>query len=154
VKEARAVVQQAGGFLQRIGGAIPSGRPYAVTYEVWYSGGRGGHGLDFTLFPEGGRSYRLGVHDIGAGSRMVLQVGGRLNPTLRWRAGIYESEVGLGLDYRHSGPLTLSLDAYNVNLFTVDALARYQLSRGWGLTFGGKDLLRSPAWLFGVGTTF
>ena len=154
VKEARAVVQQAGGFLQRIGGAIPSGRPYAVTYEVWYSGGRGGHDLDFTLFPEGGRSYRLGVHDIGAGSRMVLQVGGRLNPTLRWRAGIYESEVGLGLDYRHSGPLTLSLDAYNVNLFTVDALARYQLSRGWGLTFGGKDLLRSPAWLFGVGTTF
>jgi len=154
VKEARAVVGRAGGFMGQLQGGTSSSRFYSLNYDVWYSGQRGGHNLDFTLFPEGARSYRFGMHDIGAGNRTVLQVGGRLNPTLGWRAGIYESEVGLGVDYRASDPLTLSLDAYNVNLLTLDAIARYQVSPGWGLTFGGRNLLRTPAWLFGVGVSY
>lgn len=154
VREARAVVGRAGGFMGQLSGGTDSGRFYSLNYDVWYSGQRGGHNLDFTMFPEGSRSYRLGMHDIGAGNRTVLQVGGRLNPTLGWRAGIYESEVGLGVDYRASDPLTLSLDAYNVNLLTLDAIARYQISPGWGLTFGGRNLLRTPAWLFGVGVSY
>ena len=154
VREARAVVGRAGGFMGQLSGGTSSSRFYSLNYDVWYSGQRGGHNLDFTMFPESSRSYRFGVHDIGAGNRTVLQVGGRLNPTLGWRAGIYESEVGLGVDYRASDPLTLSLDAYNMNLLTLDAIARYQVSPGWGLTFGGKNLLRTPAWLFGVGVSY
>lgn len=153
VKEARAVVAQAGAFLGRADGAT-SGRWYAVTYDVWYMDGRGGHSLDLTLLPEARRSYRLGLHDIGMSNGVVLQVGGSFSESLRWRAGVYESQVGAALDYRVSDPFTLSLDAYNVNLFTVDATARYRFSGIWGLTVGGKDLLRNPSWLMGIGTTF
>ncbi|HEU5170776.1 MAG TPA: MlaD family protein [Gemmatimonadales bacterium] len=153
VQEARAVVGQAGSFLGRVDGANP-GRWYTGHYGVWYMGGRGGHSLDLTLMPQARRSYHLGLHDVGAGNRFVLQVGGPFTDRLRWRAGVYESQAGVGLDYRVSDPFTLSLDAYNVNLFTVDATARYRLSRIWGVTLGGKDLLRNPSWLVGVGTTF
>jgi phospholipid/cholesterol/gamma-HCH transport system substrate-binding protein len=154
VKEARGVVGRAGGFMGQLAGGTSASRFYSLNYDVGYTGQRGYHNLDVTLFPEGARFYRFGVHDIGGGSRTVLQVGGRLNPSLGWRAGIYESEVGLGVDYRASGPLTLSLDAYNVNLLTLDATARYQVSPGWGLTFGGRNLLRAPTWLFGAGVSY
>lgn len=154
VREARAVVSRAGGVLGRFEGGASSGGWYAVNYDVWHMQGRSGHSLDLALMPQAPRSYHLGVHDIGAGNRVVLQVGGRLNETLRWRAGVYESQVGVGLDYRISDPFTLSLTAYNVNLVTVDALARYRISGIWGVTFGGKDLLRNPSWLVGIGTTF
>jgi hypothetical protein len=53
-----------------------------------------------------------------------------------------------------AAPFTLSLDAYDLNRPTMDALARYQLTPVWGLTFGGRDVLRTPVWLLGVGTTF
>lgn len=91
-----------------------------MNYDVWYSGQRGGHNLSFTLFFRGARSYRFGVQGIGAGSLAVLQVGGRLNEVLKLARRIYESEVGLSLDYRTTAPLTSSLGAYSVNLFTLD----------------------------------
>lgn len=153
VKEARAVVAQAGAFLGRADGVTP-GRWYTATYDVWYTARQSGHSLDLTLLPQARRSYRLGLHDIGMGNGVVLQVGGAFSESLRWRAGVYESQVGVGMDYRVSDPFTLSLDAYNVNLFTIDATARYRFSGIWGVTFGGKDLLRNPSWLLGIGTTF
>ncbi|MGH2398722.1 MAG: MlaD family protein [bacterium] len=154
VREARAVVGRAGGFMGQLSSGTNGSRYYALNYDLWYTSQRGGHNLDLTLFPDAPRFYRVGIHDIGATSRTVLQVGGRLNSTLGWRAGIYESEVGMGVDYRVSDPLTVSLDAYNMNLLSLDAIARYQVAPGWGLTFGGRNLLRAPTWLFGAGLSY
>ncbi len=161
VKDARGVVQQAGALLQRVSGVIPQGLQgldrqslFTFNYEVWYDGKRSGHGFDLTLLPSAGRFYRIGLHDIGATNGAVLQLGSRLNPNLWWRAGVYESQFGLGLDYRSGGPLTVALDAYNLNLLTVDARLRYQVSPRWGLTLGGRSLFRDPALIFGLGTNF
>lgn len=158
VQQAGAVVQQAGSLVRRADQLLPQrlpGRQNLVTfnYEVWHDGRRGGHGVDVTLLPGAGRSYRLGMLDIGGTGGVVLQVGNRLNSTLWWRAGIYDSQLGLGLDYR-PGALTFAMDLYNLNEFTADARLRYQITPRWGLMLGGRNLMRTPAFIFGLGTSF
>lgn len=159
VREARAVVRRAGSFLGPVDSSLPQGglslRNFVgVEYQVWYTGQRAGHGIDFTVLPNAARFYRLGLHDIGATNTLVLQIGGRLNPSLAWRAGVFESQVGVGLDYRISKPLWLSLDLYNMNQVTLDALGRYQLTPDWRITLGGRNLLRQPTFVLGVGRNF
>jgi phospholipid/cholesterol/gamma-HCH transport system substrate-binding protein len=159
VREARAVVQRAGSFLGRFEGAGGPGgfslRNFAgVEYQVWYSGQRTGHNLDLTLLPSAARFYRLGLHDIGAANSLVLQVGGRFTPSLLWRAGVFESQVGVGLDYQVTNPLWISLDLYNANQITLDAVGKYHVTPNWRITLGGRNLLRQPGLVFGVGTNF
>lgn len=161
VAEARGVVRQAGSLLDRVGGILPEGLRiperqslFTFSYEVWHDGRRAQQGIDATLLPSGTRSYRIGMHDIGGTNGVILQIGGRLTDTMRWRAGVYESQVGLGLDYRPGGPVTFALDVYNVNAPTADARLRYQVSPRWSLTLGGTNLTRNPAFVFGVGTNF
>jgi phospholipid/cholesterol/gamma-HCH transport system substrate-binding protein len=159
VREARAVVQRAGSMLGRFEGAGGPGgfslRNFAgVEYNVWYSGQRAGHNLDVTLLPNAARFYRLGLHDIGAANSLVLQIGGRFNPSLLWRAGVFESQVGVGLDYQMTNPLWLSFDLYNVNLLTLDVVGKYYVTPRWRITLGGRNLLRQPGFVFGLGTSF
>jgi phospholipid/cholesterol/gamma-HCH transport system substrate-binding protein len=159
VREARAVVQRAGSMLGRFEGAGGPGgfslRNFAgVEYNVWYSGQRAGHNLDVTLLPNAARFYRLGLHDIGAANSLVLQIGGRFNPSLLWRAGVFESQVGVGLDYQMTNPLWLSFDLYNVNLLTLDVVGKYYVTPRWRITLGGRNLLRQPGLVFGLGTSF
>jgi phospholipid/cholesterol/gamma-HCH transport system substrate-binding protein len=164
VKDARAVVDQAGSvvrqtgsILQRVDRLVPERLPgrsgmVALTYELWHNGSRAGHGVDATLLPGAGRSYRMGMLDIGHGGA-ILQVGTRLTSTVWWRAGIYDSQPSLGLDYR-PGALSFALDLYNLNEVTADARLRYQISPRWGVMVGGRNLLRTPALVFGLGTSF
>jgi len=91
--------------------------------------------------------------DIGGTGGAVLQVGSRLNSTLWWRGGIYDSQLGFGLDYR-PGALSLALDVYDLNRVTVDARLRYRFAPRWGLLLGGRDLARTPSFIFGLGTNF
>lgn len=159
VREARAVVQRAGSLLGRFDGTGGLGgfslRNFAgVEYQVWYSGQRAGHNLDMTLLPNAARFYRLGLHDIGAANSLVLQIGGRFNPSLLWRAGVFESQVGVGLDYQVMNPFWLSLDLYNVNELTLDAVGKYYVTPNWRITLGGRNLLRQPGLVFGLGTSF
>lgn len=147
VREARAVVQRAGSLLGGFEGAAGPGgfslRNFAgVEYQVWYSGQRAGHNLDVTLLPNAARFYRLGLHDIGMANSLVLQLGGRFNPSLLWRAGVFESQVGVGLDYQVTQPLWLSLDLYNANQLTLDAVGKYYVTPNWRIALGGRNLLR------------
>lgn len=158
VQQAGTVVQQAGSLLRRADRFLPEGLPgrenlVTFNYEVWYNGSRAGHGIDVTLLPGAGRTYRLGMLDIGGSGGTVLQVGSRLNSTLWWRAGIYDSQLGVGLDYR-PGAMTVALDVYNLNQVTLDARLRYRFAPRWGLLLGGRDLARTPSFIFGLGTKF
>jgi phospholipid/cholesterol/gamma-HCH transport system substrate-binding protein len=158
VQQAGTVVQQAGAMLRRADRLLPEDLPrreslVTLNYEVWYSGGRAGHDIDVTFLPGAGHSYRLGMLDIGSAGGAVLQVGSRLSSTLWWRAGIYDSQFGLGLDYRPS-PWSLALDLYDLNQVTLDARLRYRFGQRWGLMLGGRDLARTPLLLFGLGTNF
>ena len=47
-----------------------------------------------------------------------------------------------------------ALDAYNLNLPTMDARIRCQVSPRWGVTLGGRNLFRDPGVIFGLGTSF
>lgn len=161
VRDVRTIVQRANTVLERVDRLIPSDLRLPslrslirLDYEVWYSGQRAGHDLDLSVLPDSDRFYRLGLHNIGATNGIVLQVGERLTPTLAARAGIFESQVGVGLDYRLLDPLSVSLDLYNLNQFTLDATGRYQVAPNWRITLGGKDLLRQPAFLFGIGANY
>jgi ABC-type transporter Mla subunit MlaD len=159
VTQAGSVVRQTGSILQRVDRLVPERLPgrqgqglMSLTYELWHNGNRAGHSMDVTLLPGAGRSYRMGMLDIGSGGA-ILQVGSRLNSTMWWRAGIYDSHPGLGLDYR-PGALSFAVDVYNLNEVTADARIRYQVTPRWGVTVGGRNLLRTPAFIFGLGTSF
>jgi len=157
VRDVQTAVRRANTIIERVDRLVPSEirAPSLVRldYEVWYSQ-RAGHGLDVTLFPEAERYYRLGIHDIGMGNWMVLQVGQRLSSDLVGRAGIFESQVGIGLDYRLADPLWLNLDLYNANQLTFDAIGRYQLTPNWRIGLGGKNLLRQPTVFVGIGFSY
>lgn len=159
VRRAGAVVQRVSGVVERVGGALPDGlltlRTLArVEYDVWVGGPRAGHGLTLAVFPDAPRFYRLGLHDIGGTGGLVLQVGQRLSADLAWRAGVFDSQVGVGLDYRLGPALGMGLDLYNVNQPTLDLVARYQVTPGWRLSLGARNVLRQPSLLVGVGFTF
>jgi phospholipid/cholesterol/gamma-HCH transport system substrate-binding protein len=158
--EARDVVRRAGDLVNRAGGVINGGglpgmgTLVRLDYEVWHANQRSGHSLNLFLFPERPRFFTLGVHDIGMANTLVLQVGQRLNPSLALRAGVFESQVGIGLDYQVFEPLLLSVDLYDVNRPTFDAIARYRLGRDWKIMLGGKSLPRQPSFYMGIGRGF
>jgi len=158
-RDVRAAAHRASGIIERVDRLVPSDLPspssfVRLDYEVWYAGQRAGHGLDVTLFPIAPRFYQLGLHDIGMTNGFVLQIGQRLNDSLAVRAGIFESQVGVGLDYRVGEPFWVNLDVYNLNQLTFDALGRYQVAPNWRIALGGKNLFRQPVIFFGVGATY
>ncbi len=157
VREAQTVVHRANAIVERVDHLVPAelrAPDLRLDYEVWYAAQHAGHGIDVTLFPEAGRFYRLGLHDIGATNGFVLQVGQRLDAGLAWRAGVFESQIGLGLDYRLAEPLWLNLDLYNPNQLTLDVLGRYQVAPNWRIALGEKNLLRQPTVFFGIGFNY
>ncbi len=161
IREARTVVHRANTVIERVDRIIPSELRipslrslFRLDYEVWYANQRAGHQLDLSLLPEAERFYRLGLHDIGATNGIVLQAGQRFSPPLAGRAGIFESQVGVGVDYGIFDPFLLSIDLYNLNQLTLDAVGRYQVNPNWGITLGGKNLFRQPYILFGIGTNY
>lgn len=160
-REVRVVVHRANTVLERVDRLVPSDLQVPsldtlarLDYEVWYAGQRAGHGIDVTLLPQAPRFYRLGLHDIGASNGFVFQIGQRLDEGVAARAGIFESQVGVGLDYRVLEPLWLNLDLYNLNQVTLDVAGRYQVAPNWRIALGGKSLLRQPIVFFGVGINY
>jgi len=158
VQQAAAVVRQAGSFVQRADRMLPERLPgrqglVSFTYEVWHDSRKAGHGMEVTLLPGGSRSYRLGLLDVGGSGGAILQVGTPMTSTLSWRAGIYDSQLGVGLDYR-PGALTFAVDVYNINEVTADVRLRYEIASRWGLMLGGRNLMRTPAFIFGLGRSF
>ncbi len=158
-REVRVASRRANTLLERVDRLVPSDLPtpssiFRLDYEVWYAGQRAGHGLDVTLFPQAPRFFRFGLHDIGMTNGFVLQIGQRLDDGLAVRAGIFESQVGVGLDYRLMEPFWMNFDLYNLNQLTLDAVGRYQVAPNWRIAVGGKNLFRQPVVFFGVGANY
>ncbi len=158
-REIRVAAHRANAVLERVDRLVPSdlltpSSVFRLDYEVWYAGQRAGHGLDVTLFPQAPRFFRLGLHDIGMTNGFVLQVGQRLDDGLAVRAGIFESQVGVGVDYRLTEPFWMNFDLYNLNQLTLDAVGRYQVAPNWRIALGGKNLFRQPIVFFGVGANY
>ncbi len=106
----REVTEKADKMMDGLGGAVTPG------LEVMYSGKE--HewrtNFDVTIEPSENNLFRVGVNDIGEGNRFNLQAGRRMG-ALTARAGIIDSEVGIGLDAEAGKYWKFSLDAYDLN---------------------------------------
>ena len=107
----REVTEKADKMLDGLGGgAITPG------LEVMYNGKE--HewrtNFDVTFEPSNKNLFRIGINDIGEGNRFNLQAGRRMG-ALTARAGIIDSEVGIGLDADAGKYWKFSLDAYDLN---------------------------------------
>ena len=107
----REVTEKADKMLDGLGGgAITPG------LEVMYNGKE--HewrtNFDVTFEPSDKNLFRIGINDIGEGNRFNLQAGRRMG-ALTARAGIIDSEVGIGLDADAGKYWKFSLDAYDLN---------------------------------------
>lgn len=151
------LAERAGPALERIGSVLrgPEGIPLLpalqLTYELGYdTRTRFRHDLDLWVALGEPRFYRLGLHDVGAGNWVNLQVGFRLSDHLSWRVGILQSQVGAGVDYRPDEVWRVSLDVYNLNRLTLDVSTYYGWTRHWSVGLHVRDVLQSPSYGLGV----
>lgn len=151
------VAERAGPAIQRIADVLrgPEGVPLLpslqLTYELGYdTRARFRHDLDLWVSRDEPRFYRLGLHDVGQGNRLNLQVGFRISDDLSWRVGILESQVGVGLDYRPGQAWWLSLDLYDFNRLTLDVSGYYAWTPQWAVGVHVRDVLQSPSYGLGV----
>ncbi len=157
VAEARAAVGRASGVVDRVNRIIPERLDlpgfrgsYRLEYELWYAGTRAGHDVRFTVLPDAPRRYIFTWRDLGAGNRIGLQIGDRLQESpLTFRYGLIDGQVGVGLDYGVGPSPVYSLDLFNVNQLTLNIYASYFLSGEYGITLRGQNLLNQPT--FGIG---
>ena len=57
----------------------------------------------------------LGLSNIGDGTKFDLNAGRFINSKWLVRGGIFESELGIGVDYNLRGPVSLSAVVYDLN---------------------------------------
>jgi len=149
--------ERAGPLVERVGSVLrgPAGIPLLpnlqLTYELSYdTRTRFRHDLDLWVAPDQPRFYRIGLHDVGQGNWLNLQVGFRLSEALSWRAGILQSQVGAGLDYRPGAEWWFTLDLYNFNRLTLDVSGYYGWAPQWAVGLHVRDALQSPSYGLGV----
>ncbi|MDR5708237.1 MAG: MlaD family protein [Armatimonadota bacterium] len=124
-----------------------------VTYAVWYnSRTQFRHDLDLWVTPGEGRYYRLGVHDVGRENLMQLQVGFRLTEVLGGRAGLVDSQVGVGLDYQPGGGWQVSLDLTNFNRPTLHLSLHYAVQPALAIGLHLRDVFQEPS--YGIGLRY
>lgn len=70
----------------------------------------------------------MGVSDIGGGDRFNLLLGRQLDDSFSLRAGVVESEAGVGLEKRFGNAFTLGADAYDFNAFKIRLRGEWKLS--------------------------
>ncbi len=87
---------------------------------------------------------------MGQANRVNLQVGFRLSDHLSWRAGILQSQVGVGFDYRPSPDWRVSLELYNLNRLTLDVSTYYAWMPQWAVGVHVRDLLQDPSYGLGI----
>ncbi|MDR7415418.1 MAG: MlaD family protein [Armatimonadota bacterium] len=124
-----------------------------VTYAVWYNTRTQlRHDLDLWVTPGEGRSYRLGIHDVGRENLLQLQAGFRLTDALAWRVGLVDSQVGMGLDYQGEGGWRVALDLTNFNRPTLHLSLYHAVQPALAIGLHLRDVLREPS--YGIGLRY
>ena len=149
VAETRAAVGEARETIDRVNRVFSAKRPSfkspaeGVDLDVLYLPGDDRLRAELTTrVPLRGDDYiRLGLYDVGAGNRLILQGAKPLNSRTDLRYGFYSSKLGLGLDRRFSGMTFGSLDLYGAEHIRLDAKAGYRLNDDWSVLLGVDELL-------------
>ena len=130
----RQVTEKADKMMSGLGGgAIKPG------LEVMYSGQESNWraNFDVTANLSDKNMFRIGVNDIGEGNRFNLQAGRKMG-ALTARAGIIDSEIGLGLDADAGDRFRISVDAYDLNNIRLRPRASLRVGKSTYL-FGQVD---------------
>lgn len=101
----------------------------------------------------GDRYIRIGAQDIGEENHFELQ-GGTWKGPIGFRAGVFESRLGVGVDWQASKRLKVSVDGYDPNDFKYRVRGEYDVTDTTSI-FGqiyGKD--RASSTYFGIRQRF
>ncbi|MFA4030080.1 MAG: hypothetical protein GDYSWBUE_001475 [Candidatus Fervidibacterota bacterium] len=111
--------------------------------SIWHLNGSGGVGdAEAVITSPYRRSFGLvGVHDLSGKGYGIAQLGQFLSDNFAVRAGVYRSELGVGLDWRFKGGL-LSLNAYDASHPNYNAWLRLRLLQGLYMRIGVEELRR------------
>ncbi|MBR1884853.1 MAG: MCE family protein [Schwartzia sp.] len=130
----RKVTEKADKMMSGLGGgAIKPG------VELMYSGQKSNWRANFDVTAELSEKnmFKIGVNEIGEGNRFNLQAGRKMG-ALTARAGIIDSQVGVGLDADAGDRWRFSLDAYDLNNVRLRPRASVRVAKSTYL-FGQVD---------------
>jgi phospholipid/cholesterol/gamma-HCH transport system substrate-binding protein len=101
----------------------------------------------------GDRYVRIGAQDIGEDNHFELQ-GGTWKGPIGFRAGVFESRLGVGVDWQASKRFKVSVDGYDPNDFKYRVRGEYDVTDSTSVfgQFYGKD--RSSSTYFGIRQRF
>ncbi|HEY3332845.1 MAG TPA: MlaD family protein [Capsulimonadaceae bacterium] len=107
---------------------------------------------DFDLYaPVGSNDFlKAGIRDITGENRLNFQYGQRYNNRVSARAGVFNSKVGVGLDYDILGSNSFSADLYNPNRVSIDLRQRIGIGHGTAIYLGMEDIPRNPGVSLGL----
>lgn len=149
--EAKEVVKRLQGLFER----LPSGNPIGdigvgldISSSVRHPRFRTDIGIDIP-FQEA--TLTAGLWDAFESNKITLQYGRPLNASTRYRAGIYASKPGVGVDYALAPNLGLRGDLYDLNSPRFDLRARYSFGRGFEAFVGVDGVLRENLPIIGIG---
>ena len=95
--------------------------------------------------PYGNQNFiRAGVRDLTEQNHLNFQVGQRYNDRASMRAGVYDSKVAIGLDYKLFSPDLFTVDLYDPNDWKLDLRQRFGIGNGTALWLGMEDIPKSP----------
>jgi phospholipid/cholesterol/gamma-HCH transport system substrate-binding protein len=154
LQQAGQTFKEAGKLTERISRLGSLKRPQATgalsieylphTHDAWVEGN-----LSLDL---GNRTVRLGLADVGGGDRFNLQIGKRSGRSLL-RAGLIQSELGVGYDVVLGRKLSLSGELFDTHDIRLNLLGYYSVGEGYDLVVGGRDLGRDSHLSLGVRAT-
>ncbi|MCS7192129.1 MAG: MlaD family protein [Armatimonadetes bacterium] len=85
------------------------------------------------------------------GTRLNLQIQGKIGSKILWRFGAFRSKLGVGTVWENDR-LVFDVEAFNPERWQVNSWLRFQLSPSTFLRLGFEDLGRKPT--FGLGLEF
>lgn len=157
VRTARETVEQARDILDRLGGIFGGGgRARIPTRETGIEAvfrpedGRFRANLTATLGSRSDKFLNLGIYDVGAGNKLILQPGKAIGSQTDLRYGIYASRLGIGLDHGFSDRVFGTLNLYDPYEPKLDIQAGYKLDDTWGLLLGVDDLFDENKFTLGA----
>ncbi|HUV04384.1 MAG TPA: MlaD family protein [Armatimonadota bacterium] len=160
--EARAAAKEARDVIGRFGrifGRGPRLKPGIPTRQTSLEGvlrpddGRFRATLSATIPLQGDGFLNVGMYDVGAGNKLIVQPGQALNARSDLRYGIYASRLGLGLDYALSGRSFASFNLYDPYEPRLDVQAAYNLTDDVGVLLGVDDAFDDSKFTLGVRLT-
>jgi phospholipid/cholesterol/gamma-HCH transport system substrate-binding protein len=96
------------------------------------------------------RFLELGLFDLGAGNKIIMQAGEPMTDSTDLRYGLYASRLGIGLDHRFGSRTFGRLDLYDTEDMKLNLRAGYRIGEGASVLLGVDNLFGENRATLGV----